>query len=124
MPPRAQTTARRDAHTAPLPHSRPRAVTGRLPRSRVGWDRKFRIVLILVVGLIGWIGLKAGLALVAAHAQAAAETRLVVSLQRQHSALLAQERSLYQKATIIRDARRLGMVAAGERPFVVVNLGR
>ena len=80
--------------------------------------------MILVVGLIGWIGLKAGLALIAAHAQAAAETRLVVSLQHQHSALLAQERSLYQKATIIREARRLGMVAAGERPFVVVNLGR
>ncbi len=108
----------------PLPRPRPQPVAGRLARSRIGWDRKFRIVMMLVVGLIGWIGARAGLALVAAHAQAAAETRYLLSLEHQHSSLLAQERSLYQKATIVREARRLGMVSAGERPFVVVNLGR
>ncbi len=78
--------------------------------------------MIAAVALIGFIGFRAGLALLAARAQAAQETRLLASLQRRHSALVAQEKSLYQKATIVRDARRLGMVAAGERPFVVVNL--
>ncbi len=96
----------------------------RLPVSRVGWDRKLRYVMVVVVGLVGWIGARAGLALIAARAQAAQETRLVTSLQRQHRDLVAQKRALSQRATIMRDARQLGMIQAGERPFVVIGSGR
>jgi cell division protein FtsB len=99
-------------------------VTQRLPISRVGWDRKFRFVMIAVVGLVCWIGLKAGLALISARAQAAQESSLVMSLERQHRRLLAEEKALHQKTTIIRDARQLGMVQAGERPLVVVGSNR
>jgi cell division protein FtsB len=92
--------------------------------SKVGWDRKFRIVMLVVVGLVAWIGLKAGLALLSARAQSAQETSIVVSLQQQHRQLLTERKALFQKATIMRDARQLGMVATGERPFVVVSPGR
>lgn len=122
MPPRGQTAAARNPRTSRAQRPRPRGGES-LPRVRVGWDRRFKLVLIAAVGLICFIALKAGVALLAARAQAAQETRLLSSLERQHSALVAQEKSLHQRATIVRDARRLGMVAAGERPFVVVNLG-
>ena len=77
--------------------------------------------MVLVFGLVGWIGLKAGMSLMAARAQAAQEASLVTSLKEQHRRLLHQERALHQPATIMRDARQLGMVLAGERSYVVVS---
>jgi hypothetical protein len=126
MPSRSHSTAARNASASRSQHThaRPRQVAQRLPISKIGWDRKFRFVMLVVVALVGWIGLRAGLALVAARAQAAQETSLVTSLQRQHRQLVSQERALHQKATIVRDARQLGMVAAGERPYVIVGSGR
>ncbi len=69
MPPRSHTAAARNARTARSheTHARPRQVAQRLPISKVGWDRKFRFVMLVVVALVGWIGLKAGLALMAAR---------------------------------------------------------
>jgi cell division protein FtsB len=72
--------------------------------------------------LVGWIGLKAGLALISARSQAAQESGLVGSLQAQRRHLVAQEKALHQSATIMRDARQLGMVRSGERSYVVVGL--
>jgi len=95
-----------------------------LPISKIGWDRKFRIVMLVVVALVGYIGLKAGLALYAARTQATQESSLVSSLQKQHGQLVAQERALHQQSTIMRDARQLGMVSAGERAYVIVGTGR
>lgn len=71
--------------------------------------------------LVGYIGLKAGVALMQARSQAAQESSLMTSLQTQHRQLLARERALYQPATIEGDARALGMVRAGERSFVIVS---
>jgi cell division protein FtsB len=106
---------------APRGAARPRQVARRLPRSRVGWDRKFRIVMIASFALVGWIGLKAGLALLQARSQASQESALISSLQSQHRQLVAREHALYQPATIEGDARALGMVRVGERPYVVVS---
>jgi hypothetical protein len=58
-----------------------------------------------------------------ARAQSAQESGLVSSLLSQHRHLVATEKALHQKATIMRDARQLGMVASGERPYVVVASG-
>jgi uncharacterized ion transporter superfamily protein YfcC len=99
-------------------------VVQRLPISKIGWDRKFRIVMLVVVALVGYIGLKAGLALYAARTQATQEASLVSSLQKQHRQLVAQERALHQQSTIMGDARQLGMVSAGERSYVIVGSGR
>ena len=86
MPPRGHTAAARNARTtrSHQTRTRPRQVTQRLPISKIGWDRKFRLVMLAVVALVCWIGLKAGIALVAARAQAAQESSLVSSLERQH----------------------------------------
>jgi cell division protein FtsB len=123
MPPASHTSAARTARTARSQEAtpRPRQVSHRLPISKVGWDRKFRLVMVLVFGLVGWIGLKAGLSVMAARAQAAQEAGLVSSLKTQHDMLVRQERALHQPATIMRDARKLGMVQSGERSYVVVS---
>jgi hypothetical protein len=123
MPPASHTSAARTARTARSQEqaARPRQVTHRLPISKVGWDRKFRLVMVLVFGLVGWIGLKAGLSLMAARAQAAQQASLVTSLEAQHRRLLNEQRALHQPATIMRDARQLGMVRLGERSYVVVS---
>lgn len=76
----------------------------------------------LVFVLVGWIGVKAGLALIATHAQAEQELRLVSTLSKSNHRLEAQARALKQPATIIQAARALGMVKAGERTYVVVGL--
>jgi hypothetical protein len=78
--------------------------------------------MLCVLALIGWLGLKAFLALIATHAQAQQELGLVQSLRRQNQALLQQQRELGQRSTIIRDARALGMVRAGEKSYVVTGL--
>ena len=77
--------------------------------------------MLVVVGMVGLLGLKAGLALLAARSQAAQETSLVLSLEKQHSRLAAQKRALFQQSTIMRDARQLGMIQTGERAYVVVS---
>lgn len=125
MPPASNSSAARTARES-RSHSvrpRPRAVTRRLPISKVAWDRKFRILMLGVIGLVGYIGLQAGISLVDARNQEAQESALVQSLSAQHKQLLGQVRALGQRPTIIRDARSLGMVRAGERSYVVVGLG-
>jgi cell division protein FtsB len=89
--------------------------------SKVGWDKKFRLVMIIVFAMVSWIGLKAGLALLSARSQSAQEISLVSSLKAQHRRLVAQEKALHQPATIMREARQLGMVQSGERSYVVVG---
>ena len=46
---------------------------------------------------------------------------IVSQLVRQNAALARQERSLSNPATIVRDARALGMVRPGERPYVITG---
>ena len=44
-------------------------------------------------------------------------------LTQENANLAKQQRSLSDPATIVRDARALGMVRQGERPYVITGLG-
>lgn len=72
--------------------------------------------------LVGWIGVGAFHALTSTHSQELQERTLVDSLARQNRELMRQKAALSQPATIMRDARSLGMVRSGERSFAVTNL--
>lgn len=98
-----------------------RAVSQRLPKSKVGWDRKFRAVMVLVFCLVGWIGVKAALSVYSAQRQASAVGATLQSLKLQNRQLRARKQALGQNATIVRNARHLGMVMAGERSYVVIG---
>jgi cell division protein FtsB len=55
------------------------------------------------------------------RSQADAEQALVQQLARQNRALEAQRQALMKPATIIRDARALGMINQGERGYVITG---
>ncbi len=56
------------------------------------------------------------------RAQADAALATVHQLARENRALEREQLALQQPATIIGDARALGMVKAGERPYVITGL--
>jgi cell division protein FtsB len=78
--------------------------------------------MLVVLALVGYIGVKGMANLLAARAQAEEQQTIVHTLARQNRRLEQQQQSLEQPATIIRDARALGMVRAGERAYAVTGL--
>lgn len=101
---------------------RPHGVAMRLPISRVRWDRIVRTVMLVVLTLVGYLGVKGMVTLISTRAQAAQQQAIVQALARQNRHLEQVQQSLRSPATIIRDARSLGMVRGGERSYVVTGL--
>lgn len=126
-PARAPRRRRQGRRTpAPSPEAQPATAHRDGPATRpaagVRWDRLGRVALLLVVaGVLGlYIGPLHSLWTTWHQARAA---------QAQNTALLGQNRllrtrraALAQPATIEREARSLGMVHPGERPYVISGL--
>lgn len=74
-----------------------------------------------MVLLIGYLWITGLSSLVSHHAQAAQGLSQVRQLAAQNRALLAEEKALHQRATIVADARGLGMVHTGEQPFIITH---
>ena len=62
------------------------------------------------------------LAYLAVRSQASHQQAIVHQLTRSNAGLRAQQRALNDPATIVRDARALGMVRVGEHPYEVTGL--
>jgi cell division protein FtsB len=62
------------------------------------------------------------LAYLAVRSQANRQRAIVQQLSRANTTLRAQQQSLNDPATILRDARKLGMVRVGEHPYEVTGL--
>lgn len=75
-------------------------------------------MLVVVAGLYA----QHALGYLAVRGQAEQQQAVVRQLARQNAALLAEQRSLNDPSTIVRDARTLGMVRPGERPYAVIGL--
>lgn len=56
------------------------------------------------------------------RSQAQQQLAIVETLARQNRALVKEQKSLGDPATIVHDARVLGMVRPGERPYVITGL--
>jgi cell division protein FtsB len=78
------------------------------------------VVLTVVVGLY----VQQALAYLSVHGQAARQSAIVKTLLRENAALSREQRSLNDPQTVERDARALGMVRPGERPYVITGLPR
>jgi cell division protein FtsB len=121
MPPaRSATSTRRTASTRS--RATPRPVAPRLNLSKVKWDRKFRTAMLVVLGLVGWLGVQGATSLIATRSQAEQEQAIVHRLAAENRRLAAEQRALTQPATIVRTARSLGMVRANERAYAVTGL--
>ena len=89
---------------------------------RVRWDRVGRLGLLVVLVVVASLYVKQGLSLLSSHSQAEQQLSIVHRLQHENARLERARASLNDPATIERDARALGMVRPGERPYVVTGL--
>ncbi len=110
---------RKHSRTAP---SRSRRVPARGLRGRVRWDRVGRVGLLIVVFVVAGLYVQRGLAYLSVRSQDNQQRAIVQQLKQSNASLSAQERSLNDPATILHDARALGMVRVGEHPYEVVGL--
>jgi cell division protein FtsB len=88
----------------------------------VRWDRAGRVGLLVVLGIVVALYVQHTLSYLSTRSQADQQNAMVDQLQHQNASLLRQQKSLSDPATIVRDARALGMVRPGERPYVVLGL--
>jgi cell division protein FtsB len=102
--------------------SRSRRVATLALRNRVRWDRVGRVGLLVVLCVVAGLYVQQGLAYLSARSQAGRQQAIVQQLKASNASLRAQQRSLNNPATILRDARALGMVRVGEHPYEVVGL--
>jgi len=75
------------------------------------------VVLVIVIGLY----VQHTLSYFSTRAQASGQEATVDRLVRGNAQLLSEQRSLSQPATIVRDARALGMVRPNEIPYVITG---
>jgi cell division protein FtsB len=97
-------------------------VAARRIASRVRWDRIGRVGLLVVLCVVAGVYVQQALAYLAVHSQADHQRAIVHQLSRANAGLRAQQTSLNSEATIVSDARALGMVRVGEHPYEVTGL--
>jgi cell division protein FtsB len=81
-----------------------------------------RVTLLVVLCVVAGLYVQQALAYLAVRSQANRQRAIVQQLSRANASLRAQQRSLNEPATILRDARALGMVRVGEHPYEVTGL--
>lgn len=99
-----------------------RARPSRRRRTRVDWDRLGRIALVLVLFAVLLSYANPVVNLVDAWRDSRAERERFAELARENQELRERKEALSDPDAVEREARRLGMVAPGERPYVIHNL--
>jgi cell division protein FtsB len=87
--------------------------------SRIRWDRLGRWALICVFCLVCWLYVGPAASWVSAYREAGDKRREVAALKDENAVLRARQRQLLDARALETEARRLGMVRAGEKAFVV-----
>ena len=116
----------RFATAAPKPRprteARPRRVAPGGPRVRVRWDRIGRLGLLVVLAVVAGFYIQDAIAFFSSHAQAEQQLSIVHHLVQDNKRLEREQQALNDPATIQRDARALGMVRPGERPYAIIGM--
>jgi cell division protein FtsB len=87
----------------------------------VRWDRAGRVGLLIVLMVVVGLYVQHTVSYFSTRAQADGEQAIVTQLARENASLARQQRSLSDPATIVRDARALGMVRPNELPYVIMG---
>jgi cell division protein FtsB len=109
------------AATRVRPRPRTQRSRSALP-SGIRWDRVGRFGLLAVLGIILILYVSPVVHWIQQSRTASHERATVNSLQSEHDALQARLRDLHRPGSVEREARRLGMVAPGEQPYVVQGI--
>jgi hypothetical protein len=91
-------------------------------RTRVRWDRLGRIAMGGVLVALACLYLSAGIHIFSTWRQTRSDNAAVVSMEHENRLLLRQHETLGKQATLEAEARRLGMMKKGERPYIVSGL--
>ena len=89
--------------------------------ARIRWDRVGRIALLMMLGIVVGLYVQHTVSYLSVRAQDHQQQAIVRALLRDNARLAQQQRSLTNPATIVRDARALGMVRLGEHPYVITG---
>ncbi len=93
---------------------------GTLPRVR--WDRVGRLAMLVVLAALLYLYLSAGIRMFSAWHQSRHDSATVVTMEREHKALVRQRESLGRQGTIEAQARDLGMKKSNERQYIAPGL--
>jgi cell division protein FtsB len=88
----------------------------------VRWDRVGRVALVIVLAVVALLYVQHAISYLQARSEANQQQAVVKRLEQQNAALVRQQKQLNDPATIVKDARELGMVWMGERPYSVTGL--
>ena len=116
----ARTQAARGYRLRPAPRSRSQ---GR-PATRIHWDRLGRIVLVIVLFAVLALYVGPAMHFLDAWRDSHAEQSRLIELREQNANLKARAASLNEPGAAEQAARKLGMVAPGERAYEVKGLRR
>jgi cell division protein FtsB len=89
---------------------------------RLRWERIGRIALLVVLAVVVGLYVQRALTYLSVRSQAQQQLGIVQRLSRQNAKLVQQQKALNDPATIEKDARALGMVRPGERPYALSGL--
>ena len=89
---------------------------------QVRWDRLARAALLCVLAALLYLYLSAGVHMFSTWRQAHRDEASVRSLESEHGRLARQRAILVKPETVELEARRLGMIKAGEQPYLVSGL--
>ena len=81
-----------------------------------------RVVLLIVLAVVLGLYVQQGLTYLSVRGQADQQQAIVQHLERANARLLGEQKALNDPATIQLDARALGMVRPGERPYVITGM--
>ncbi len=101
-----------------------RSVARRTPSlpARIRWDRIGRIVLLCVLAFVLYLYIGPAHSWITTYGEAKERRAQVAELRERNEELRARERRLRRPSALEREARRIGMVKAGERAYVVEGL--
>ena len=86
------------------------------------WDRVGRVSLLVVLAVVVGLYVNQAITYFSVRSQAVQQMSTALRLEHQNRTLLHEQQTLRSPATIQRDARALGMVRRGERPYVITGV--
>ena len=92
------------------------------PASRIHWDKLGRVVLVIVLFVILLSYVNPAVNFIDAWRDSRAQRSELVELRQEHERLAAKAAALKSPDAAVRAARKVGMVAAGERAYVIHGL--
>jgi cell division protein FtsB len=88
----------------------------------VRWDRVGRIALLFVLAMLLYLYIGPARSYLTAFRESKERRAEVTRLERENARLRARKADLERPGTVEVEARRLGMIRPGERPYVVRGL--